>query len=128
MPVTPLFAAVFALMYIVLSVFVIRQRLSKKVALGEGGDSELERAIRVHGNFAEYVPFTLLLLWFLESITFNSALALILGCGLLVGRIAHVIGIRDPENYLILRQLGMLATFTVMGCCSGYLIWHYLPF
>ena len=128
MPITPLFAAVFALMYVVLAVLVIHQRLNKKVVLGSGEDRELERAIRVHGNFAEYVPFTLLLLWFLESITFNSGLALILGCVLLVGRIAHVIGIRDPENYMILRQVGMLATFSVMGCCSAFLIWHYLPF
>ena len=127
MPVTPLFAAIFSLIYIVLSVAVVRQRLGKKLTLGSGEDRDLEKAIRIHGNFAEYVPLSLLLLWFLEAIAFNGRMAFILGCILLISRLAHVIGMRDPRNYMILRQLGVLGTFGVMGVSSVFLIWHYLP-
>jgi uncharacterized membrane protein YecN with MAPEG domain len=50
------------LMFVWLSFRVIRHRRSARVALGSGGDARLERAIRAHANFAEYVPFAVLLL------------------------------------------------------------------
>jgi len=45
-----------------LSARTIRARRSAKVAIGTGGDKRLERASRVHANFAEHVPFGLLLI------------------------------------------------------------------
>jgi len=54
--IVPAYAAAFAFIYIVLSTRVIRARWQVKVALGTRGDVRLERKIRVHANFAEYVP------------------------------------------------------------------------
>ena len=127
MPITPLFAAVFALIYVFLSFAVIKHRVGKQVVLGEGEDRDLLVAIRTHANFSEYVPFALILMWFIETVAYNSALALILGCVLLLGRLSHVIGMRNPKQYMVLRQVGMLATFGVLAVSSIYLIWHYLP-
>jgi uncharacterized membrane protein YecN with MAPEG domain len=62
MPITALFAGLLAPLYIVLALRVIGSRRSARVALGDGGDPALTRRMRVHANFAEYAPFTLLLM------------------------------------------------------------------
>ena len=60
--VTPLIASALTLIFIRLSFAVIRLRRANRVGLGSGGNEELERAIRAQGNFAEYVPFGLILI------------------------------------------------------------------
>ena len=127
MPITPVFAAIFVLIYVVLTFGVVRRRFGKKISLGTGEDRDLEKAIRIHGNFAEYVPLSLLLFWFVETITFNRTLVLVLASVLLVARICHVIGMKNPRSYLVLRQAGILATLGVMLVASLVLIWNYLP-
>lgn len=136
MLVTPFFAAIFALFYVALSFAVIRQRISKQVALGDGGSEngaekgvnrELKVAIRVHGNFAEYVPMALLLMWFIEMVQYDSRFAFAMGAILLLGRILHFIGMHYPRKYMILRQLGMIATFGVLVVGSIRLLWLYVP-
>jgi hypothetical protein len=64
--IVPSYAAVLVFVYIALAVRMIRMRRSEKVAVGTGGNARLERAMRVHANFAEYVPLALLLITFLE--------------------------------------------------------------
>lgn len=127
MPITPLFTALFALMFIFLSIAVVRIRFGDKVSLGHADNKELETAVRIHANFIEYVPISLILFWFIERITFNSQLVLILGCALLLARVAHVIGMRNTKKYLILRKLGVMITFLILLLSSLYLIWWYLP-
>ena len=50
------------MVYIGLSARVIRGRGQHRVGLGSGGIDDMERSIRAHGNFAEYVPLTMLLI------------------------------------------------------------------
>ena len=64
--IVPAYAAVFAFVYILLSARVIRARWYARAPIGTKGDIGLERKIRVHGTFAEYVPFALLLATFVE--------------------------------------------------------------
>jgi uncharacterized membrane protein YecN with MAPEG domain len=66
LPVTSTYAALLALLFIALSVRTVRLRATLKIALGDGGNERLLRANRVHGNFAEYVPITLLVSLLLE--------------------------------------------------------------
>ena len=127
MLVTPLFAAIFALVYLVLSISVIKLRFKQQVSLGSAGDSELEKEIRIHANFAEYVPLCLLLLYFLETVTLSSRLSFWLGCVLLISRLSHVIGMRNGKDHLIFRQIGVLGTFFVIFVSALALIWIYLP-
>jgi len=127
-PITPLFAAIFALMLVLLSLNVVRQRFSKRVVLGSGDDRDLEIAIRIQANFIEYVPLTLIIFWFIEQFTFGSSLVMLLGTILLVARIAHVVGMLNPKKYLIFRQIGILASHAVLVIGAVRLIWHYLPY
>ncbi|QWE18652.1 MAPEG family protein [Polynucleobacter corsicus] len=41
-------------------------RRKNKFGIGSGGNDDLERAIRAQGNFAEYVPFGIILITCLE--------------------------------------------------------------
>jgi len=54
-------------MFLYLAWPIASLRKQKKIGLGDGGDPELQRAIRVHGNFIEHVPITLLMLWIAEA-------------------------------------------------------------
>src|SRR3954449_9086648 len=64
---TAYYAGLLALIYAGLSAWVVAGRLSSNVLHGDGGDSALLKRIRSHGNFAEYVPLTLLLIALLEA-------------------------------------------------------------
>lgn len=127
MPITPFFTAILAIIYVWLSFGVIKHRFSKKISMGSAGDPALEKAMRIQGNFGEYVPISLLLLWFLEVVTYSSGLAFILGCVLVLSRFSHIVGLNDSATKLIFRQIGTLGTFAVILVSSAVLIWHYLP-
>jgi uncharacterized membrane protein YecN with MAPEG domain len=93
----PVFAAVFAVFFVLLLINVIRSRRQHKVGIGTGRNKSVERAMRVHANFAEYVPFALLLITLLELNTANAMLLFALCSMLLVGRLVHAFGV-SMEN------------------------------
>ena len=64
--VTSIIASLLTVIFIKLSFAVIGLRRKNKVGLGSGGHDDLERAIRAQGNFAEYVPFGIILIACLE--------------------------------------------------------------
>ena len=107
------FAALLGLIYVYLTLRVIKGRYRAKAALGTAGDAGLERAIRVHGNFAEYVPFALLLI-LLVGLTGWSVWAVRgLAALLLIARLLHAYGVSQENENLSYRKFGMIATFAV---------------
>ncbi|VDR26351.1 Inner membrane protein yecN [Raoultella terrigena] len=64
--VSALYAVLGALLLIKFSFDVVRLRTQYHVGYGDGGFSELQVAIRVHGNAVEYLPIGLILLLFVE--------------------------------------------------------------
>jgi len=125
MHITPLYASVLAILFVALSVRTLRMRHRLKIAVGDAGNQALLRAIRVHSNFAEYVPLSLLLISFVEMSGASALLVHFLGLCLLVGRAVHAYGVsRLNENYAF-RVAGMAMTFTTLMGASGYLILSY---
>lgn len=125
MNITILYAALLAILFVFLSVRTIRLRGSLKIGVGDGGNSKMLRAMRVHSNFSEYVPFGLLLIYFVESKSDYPSFVHILGLVLLVGRISHAYGVsQDKENFKF-RVAGMAMTFTVILSSAGYLLFSY---
>ena len=112
-PITSLFAGLFTLYFVRLAFGVIRLRKSNRVALGSGGHSDLEAAIRIHGNFAEYIPLGLLLLALLESHQAHPLLLALLGCTLGLGRFFHAQALRNAD--LKQRVRGMQFTFGTLS-------------
>lgn len=114
MMVTSFYASLLALMFIGLSVRVILLRIRHKVGIGDGGVEILRRAARVQGNFAEYVPFALLLMLMIELNDGPDGVVHGMGLALLVGRIFHAYGVSPVQEHLLFRQMGMMLTFTVL--------------
>jgi uncharacterized membrane protein YecN with MAPEG domain len=113
--IVPVYAAVLAFIYIVLSARVIQARWSAKVAIGTRGDVRLERKMRVHANFAEYVPFALLLATFVEMQGRPAWLIHLLCLALVAGRVVHAYGVSQEHENIRLRIAGMATTFTVLA-------------
>lgn len=111
-----------SLLFLALSVRVIRSRRAGKVAIGAGGNRAVERAMRVHANFAEYVPLALLLMLIAEMSGYPRWIVHVAGVSLLVGRILHAWGVsQEPEDFRW-RTAGTGATFTVLGVLAALLL------
>lgn len=112
-PITALYAALLALLLVVLGLQVVRTRWREKVALGDGNNPAMLAAIRVHANAVETIPVVLLLMLLLE-LNGGGAIALHLaGSVLLVSRVMHAWGMTRPRKVNRWRQLGMVLTWTV---------------
>ncbi len=119
------YAAILGFLYLFLSRAVILNRMRAQAALGDKGDDGLLRAIRAHGNFAEYVPFMLILLGLLVAI--QAPLWLIHGLAAIftLGRLCHAysISVHEPKtSSLSLRQAGMVLTLLTISIASFALL------
>ena len=112
--ITALYAGLLALVYVIISGWVIRVRVQQKVFAGDNGDPVMANAMRVHANFAEYVPLALILL-FLAEMQGAPALALhAIGAMLLLARIMHALGMASLPHKSPLRGGGAVLTFVVL--------------
>lgn len=111
---TALYAGLLALFYVALSFRIIKMRLVFKVGIGHGEQNELHRAIRVHANLAEYVPFALLLLLFLELNQTSDWILNVLGTMLLIGRVFHAMGLGKSAGTTAARTIGGVLTYIMM--------------
>jgi hypothetical protein len=125
-PVTALYAALLGLVAIVLSFQVGRERIRAGVALYDGGDRPLGVAIRRHANFAEHVPFALLLLALIELNGAPRLLIHVLGLVLLASRIVHPFGLTYDAVRVPARGIGTLGTLVVTLVAMGVAVWQVL--
>src|SRR5690606_36450911 len=102
-----IYAALLSLFFAFLTFRTIRLRQRYRVSLGHGKNLLLMRAIRVHGNFAEYVPLGLLLMAASEQLGAPSLLVHSLGSLLALGRLVHAYGVSQENEVLRFRVTGM---------------------
>jgi hypothetical protein len=122
LPVTALYAAALAALFLALTWRVIRRRRGLGIDMGSGGDRLTERFVRAHGNFAEHVPLALLLMAVAEA---NGAPAPLLhgvGAALLAGRLAHAWSFSVAGLRLGSRTAGVTLTLTVLAVLAGLLL------
>ncbi|MEO8675170.1 MAG: MAPEG family protein [Casimicrobiaceae bacterium] len=114
-PVTALYAALCAFIILVLALRIMVMRWQTKTGIGDGGNSRLTRAIRVHGNAIEYVPIALILMLVAEL--GGARPALLHGCGvvLVVARVAHAMGLLRTPGLSIGRGIGVTGTVGVIA-------------
>lgn len=123
MIVTPLYAGLLALWYLVLSIWVIKGRGGKDgPSLGDGGSQEMARRIRGHANFAEYVPLILLLAGFSELSGAPAWLLHVIGLALLIGRLLHGYALSFTAHFMQGRVIGMVLTFSALLLAAGYCV------
>jgi uncharacterized membrane protein YecN with MAPEG domain len=121
-PITALYAGLQALLGFALSMGIGPTRGKLGISIGDGGNPDLLLKIRRHGNWAENVPFALLLIALLELNGAGSTLLHGLGATLLIARIAHPIGLKKDKVYEPLRIGGALLTGLVTAVAAIALI------
>ena len=94
---TSIYAGFCGLMLCWLALQTIKLRRANKVKLGDGGVAELQAAIRAHGNFAEYMPIVLILLFLLEYNGAHPVIIHIIGIAFMVGRYTHANAILNDD-------------------------------
>ncbi len=119
--VTPLYALPLALIYLILWVRISAVRSKTSISFGDGGNVELLRRIRQHGNFVEWAPFVLILMILAEGMGAPALYLHIGGALLLIGRIVHPFGLQAIDNAAHpMRYIGnsanILATVNLMIC------------
>jgi len=121
---TPIFISILSLFYIFLAMRVGYMRGSPVMKLffkmdEEVSEEKLNRNIRAHGNFSEYVPLYLLLLLVSELVGVTSYHYMLIASLIFTyGRVAHAICFAFFDYNPFLRITGMLTTYVgiVMLC------------
>ena len=109
--ITALYAGILALIVIALAVNVTVHRVKLRVPLGDGGNAEMRRMIRLHGNAAEYIPFAVLLMAIYElNSGWHTALHVI-GIALIAGRVVQTWGMWATDQTNVGRQIGQSLTW-----------------
>lgn len=126
MAITLISASFLGLLLIHLSYAVSKQRMRTKTDIGDGGDKELQRVIRAHGNFIEYVPMGLLLIGLLEMAELQKELLIGLAVMFVVGRYMHGLTFGKIEGRNRYRFWGTIFTWltiliaSILGLLKGY--------
>ena len=124
--VIPIYAALLAFFYVYLSARTIGVRRKAKISIGDGGDDEMLRAMRMHANFSEYAPITLILLAFVDLQGGPIWLLHSLGVLFVVARLSHAYGISSVQAPGKFRVAGMVGTFTTIAVSAAWLLNAYL--
>jgi len=115
---TAFYAAVLGLIFAVLSAWVIAGRFKLQILHGDGGNDAMNRRMRAHGNFAEYVPLILLLSAFFEASGGSRMVVRVLLVVLTIARLMHPVGMVAPLNSLqqyAFRASSVIATITILA-------------
>ncbi|MFZ6801334.1 MAPEG family protein [Undibacterium sp. Di24W] len=125
MYILPIYAALCGVLFFYLSVRTIGLRRKLKIGIGASDNHEMLRAMRVHSNFAEYVPIVLILIYLVEVQGGAKFLIHALGLCLLLGRSIHAYGVSQLKEKFVFRVTGMVMTFTAMLTSCVFLIFKY---
>jgi hypothetical protein len=126
MHVVLLYAALLALVFVALSVRTLLMRRRLQIAIGDAGNQSMLRAMRVHSNFAEYVPLSLLLILFVEASGANPLFVHALGASVVAGRISHAFGVSQLKEKYAFRVLGMALTLGPIIVAAVRLLFVYV--
>ena len=116
--ITSFYAGFAGIIYLALSIYVIRGRFKAEVSLGNGNNKELEKRIRCHANFIEYAPLVLILMALIEYQSQFLVAVHAIGIMLIIGRLLHPIGLMRKHGASFGRSGGMVLTFTALIIAS----------
>jgi uncharacterized membrane protein YecN with MAPEG domain len=109
--ITAIYAGILALIIVALGINVTIHRVKLRVPLGDGGNAEMLRMIRLHGNATESIPLVLILMLAYEL---GGGLHWILhaaGIALIVGRILLTVDLWGSEIAGLGRKTGQSLTW-----------------
>lgn len=120
--ITLLIAGLCGLLQFALTLCVIARRAQTGVSFLDGGDEQLLRRIRAHGNFTENAPMALLLMLLLELRNFNTTGLWVFGGLLILARILNAQSILT-NNAAWSRRGGTVMTLAVISIEAAFCLW-----
>lgn len=124
LPVTGFYAAILSVLILFFAFRVVRLRRKHWVDIGSAEHSDLARAIRVHGNAAEYIPISLILLACYELNQGVFWVAHGFGALLVLARVMHFQGFGLHRGTSFGRIFGTALTWIVI---IGLAVLNLLP-
>lgn len=112
-----------ALLLLYISYRVGQARHKYNINLGDGGNPDMLKAIRTHGNYTEYAPVALVGLFAIASIGGSIAVVHGLGATFFFARIAHLLGL-GMDVWKQGRFVGTLLTMLTLLVTSLFLIFY----
>jgi uncharacterized protein len=119
-----LYAGLNAVILLVLTRHVVRLRLRLKIAIGDGGNPAMARAMRGQANFTELAPMALLLLLLAALLGAPGWVIHLFGVVLTVARAIHAAHFLREDAPMSLRVVGTLMTVGTIGTLAAGLILH----
>jgi uncharacterized membrane protein YecN with MAPEG domain len=108
---TAFYGAILAIIIVALGINVTVHRVKLKVPLGDGGNAEMLRMIRLHGNAVEYIPLALVLMAIYE-LNGGWHIALhIAGIAMVAARLIQTAGMWSTEVAGAGRRVGQSLTW-----------------
>jgi uncharacterized membrane protein YecN with MAPEG domain len=126
MRITGLYAALCAILVVVLALRVVFHRFRHRIGIGDGGDKALITLIRVHGNAIENVPLALLLLLLLELNQTAPPWLHAFGIAIVLARVIHAFGLSRSSGASAPRFLGTFITWTTVLVMAVLLLWQFI--
>lgn len=125
MPITLMYASIFAIFALVLSFKAggFRGKSGVSVLYGDPVNIELAEKVRRHQNFLEYVPIFLIVFGAIELAGGSSMFLYIVGDLLIIARIAHAIGLKHDNMAHPGRLIGAGGTALLTLVTAGYGLW-----
>jgi uncharacterized membrane protein YecN with MAPEG domain len=119
LPITALYAAILTLILMALAINVTLHRRKLRVGLGDGSNPVMLRAVRMHGNAAEYIPIALLLMLVYELNGGAHTTLHVCGCALILGRVLHAAGLWNSDGQTPGRAIGQSLTWLTILALAG---------
>lgn len=123
-----LYTALLGLLLIALSINVVLARRRYRVRLGVGTDEGMQQAVRVQANFAEYVPFAVILLVLSELAGLPTVAVHVAGIVLVTSRLLHAWGLSHSPGRTFGRFYGTAGTWLAIIGLSLWLLYSTIDF
>lgn len=124
--ITALYAGCIGLLLLAFAARISYLRWTLRIGLGDGGNSTMQRAIRVHGNAVEWALPALLLLLVAELVRAPSLLLHVCGCAIVLGRLLHALGVYRTSGASLGRMSGTILTWGVVAVLAVWNVWAFV--
>jgi len=122
--ITALYAGILGLLMTALAINVTVHRARLHVQIGDGGNPQMQRMIRLHGNAAEYLPLGLILMGLYELDGGLHPALHAAGIALIVGRVLHVWGMWNTVETNFGRVTGPTLTWIAIAAMAALNLWQ----
>jgi len=122
--ITAFYAAILAIIMVALAINVTVHRVKLRVPLGDGGNPQMLRMIRLHGNAVEYVPLAVLLMLIYEIDSGGHKALHAAGIVLVIGRLLQIWNMWTTEVAGFGRRTGQSLNWLTIAVLALLNLWQ----